>query len=166
MLTAQEVKKAQRYMRSHPTPAERTFRDHFRPLFSNDDYKTQVIVGCYIADNIFVQKMLVVEIDGEDHKRKKVYDHARDNALRAWGFDILRIPNAEVLCNMNAVAARIAAIPDKESAQKLFFSALGHGSADIYKSRQKEKAKRAKAAEPYWNLMDSFHVVSRHCALA
>jgi very-short-patch-repair endonuclease len=54
----------------------------------------------YIADFYCHTIRLILEIDGQIHNKRKVYDRARDNTLNELGYHILRISNLEV-CSQN-----------------------------------------------------------------
>lgn len=58
-------------------------------------FKFQIIVGFYIIDFLILEKMLIVELDGEYHQtpRQKWYDKQRDLFLEACGFTVLRLTN-------------------------------------------------------------------------
>lgn len=55
-------------------------------------------------------KPFVIEIDGDSHQRQRGLDRVRDRQLAAAGVDVVRIPNAEVLCgegpHLDGVRAR------------------------------------------------------------
>jgi len=53
-------------------------------------FKFQYQIGCYYVD-FLIGDFLVFEIDGPQHKQKKVYDEARDKYMRRLGYQILRI---------------------------------------------------------------------------
>jgi len=68
-------------------------------------------VAGYVADFYCAEAKLIVEIDGESHNRgdRPARDIARDAVLKNLGLTILHVPAAEVLANVDAAAAAIAA---------------------------------------------------------
>ena len=59
-------------------------------------------MGVYIADFVCHAARLIVEIDGETHdfEARQKYDLERDVWFEARGYLVLRIPNEEVLGNL------------------------------------------------------------------
>lgn len=66
----------------------------------------KVILG-YIVDFWCPAAALVVEVDGESHKKRKAYDSKRDAVMRRKGISVMRFKNAEVQKNPAAVTALI-----------------------------------------------------------
>jgi very-short-patch-repair endonuclease len=66
-------------------------------------------LGPFIVDFVCVDARLVIEVDGGYHLRPDVaeIDRGRDHVLRVAGFDILRLPNHDVLHHPDVVVARI-----------------------------------------------------------
>jgi very-short-patch-repair endonuclease len=71
-------------------------------------FRRQHPIGRYVADFACVERRLVVEVDGGQHAESAA-DRARDAALQAAGFRVLRFWNNEVLQNMDGVVRTIAA---------------------------------------------------------
>jgi leucyl-tRNA synthetase len=63
--------------------------------------------GFYIADFYCAEKNLVIEIDGLIHSLQADYDKARDDVMKDFGLIVLRITNAEVKKNIEAVLSNI-----------------------------------------------------------
>ena len=65
-------------------------------------FRRQVPIGLYIADFVCHAAGLVVELDGETHdfEARQRYDLKRDAWLAGRGYLVLRIPNDEVLRNL------------------------------------------------------------------
>ena len=59
-------------------------------------------MGSYIADFVCHAAHLVIEIDGETHDfaARQKYDLRRDRWFASRGYFVLRIPNEEVLRNL------------------------------------------------------------------
>lgn len=56
----------------------------------------QVRIGPYFADFVFPDRMLIIEVDGSNHRVQKRYDAERDDFMRGLGFTVWRIQNKEV----------------------------------------------------------------------
>lgn len=56
----------------------------------------QVRIGPYFADFVFPDRMLIIEIDGSNHRVQKRYDAERDQFMQRLGFTIWRIENKQV----------------------------------------------------------------------
>jgi len=67
----------------------------------------QEAIGRYVVDFVCRDRMLIVEVDGGQHANSKT-DEARDAALRAAGYAILRFWNSDVLANREGVLTIIA----------------------------------------------------------
>jgi len=74
-------------------------------------FRRQHPVAGYIADFYCHEAKLIVEVDGEGHNRgdRPARDAKRDTVLTALGLTVLHIPAAEILANVDAAAAAIAA---------------------------------------------------------
>jgi very-short-patch-repair endonuclease len=74
-------------------------------------FRRQVPMGAYIADFVCHAAHLVVELDGETHdfEARQRYDLKRDAWFEARGYFVLRIPNEEVLGNLEGVWEHIRA---------------------------------------------------------
>jgi very-short-patch-repair endonuclease len=58
----------------------------------------------YVYVDFLIEKKLVVEVDGIKHRKSKIRikkDIIKDKALRAKGYSILRIPDYEILNNVD-----------------------------------------------------------------
>lgn len=126
-------------MRRRPTKSEREFS--CRLDAAGITYKTQMILGFYLLDFVFPEKLLVIEIDGRNHDYTRDYDRKRDNFIRRCGLEVLRIKNAE------AVTFDLALISDMPSRpEESFRSALGMGSA--LKSKEMTIQRRTSGTPP------------------
>jgi len=96
-----------REMRNNPTDAERVLwqlLSRFRPKFTR-----QCSVPPYVLDLACRQAKLGVELDGSQHLDQVDYDERRTEFLRAQGWTIIRLWNAEVLSNPEGVATHVLA---------------------------------------------------------
>jgi very-short-patch-repair endonuclease len=67
----------------------------------------------YIADFYCHSIRLILEIDGEIHKKQTEYDQARDNSLNELGYHILRISNVQLNSPHEVVLNIISSFIDK-----------------------------------------------------
>jgi very-short-patch-repair endonuclease len=99
-----------RRLRKEATPAERALWFELRRLRpSGTHFRRQVPFGPFIVDFACHRAKLVVEIDGGAHNAPNVA--SRDVERQQWiverGYRVLRFTNADVLCDVRAVARRI-----------------------------------------------------------
>ncbi len=109
-------------MRHAMTPAQRSFwcLARLHPRLHGKISRNQW-VGCDLVDLVCHDSRLVIEFDAEPSvtdARKS----ARDERLRMFGYQVLRIDNREVLSRVRAVLERIAQMVDRLPAQT-----SGHG---------------------------------------
>ncbi|PWS32279.1 endonuclease domain-containing protein [Pedobacter paludis] len=68
--------------------------------FHKIDFDRQRIIGNYIVD-FYIKKLgLVIEIDGDSHDDKEVYDKAREEYFFSLGLKVYRITVDDVMKNM------------------------------------------------------------------
>jgi len=86
-------------MRRDPTDAERTMWRIVRSLKPfGMHFRRQAPIGTYIADFVWHEGKLVVEIDGGQHaETQRIYDGRRTAWLEAEGYRVIRFWNNEVL---------------------------------------------------------------------
>ena len=58
-------------------------------------------------DFVCLEKRVVVEVDGGQHRQRQSYDARRDGRLRAEGFTVLRFWDHEVLTQVDDVKQAI-----------------------------------------------------------
>jgi very-short-patch-repair endonuclease len=68
----------------------------------------QEAIGSYVVDFVCREKKLVIEVDGGQHADNPK-DRARDAALSAEGYNLLRFWNSEILTNQEGVLSVILA---------------------------------------------------------
>jgi len=71
--------------------------------------RRQLVIGNFIVDFACTKVRLVVEVDGGYHEGRQRRDAARDRALNALGWRVLRFEEEEVFANPDGVIARITA---------------------------------------------------------
>ena len=70
-------------------------------------FRRQRLILKYIADFMFMELMLIIEVDGITHHREDTIlkDKKKQDDLEAAGFTVLRFKDEEVLNDLNAVHA-------------------------------------------------------------
>ncbi len=104
--------------RKNATEAENALWQLLRKEQTGYKIRRQHAISIYIADFVNLQKGLVIELDGHQHKLNKEADDARTEALEYLGFTVLRFDNDEVLKTASKVVERIKAqltsLPDRD----------------------------------------------------
>ena len=97
-------------LRKNSTPQEVIFWSRVRAKrFKGLKFKRQYSLGRYIVDFICLEKKLIIELDGYQHKEENQerYDEERTEFLEKLGFKILRFWNNEINDNMEGVFIKI-----------------------------------------------------------
>ena len=95
-------------MRRYAPQAERLLWEALRARKLGVAFRRQVVIGQrYVADFAAPAVMLVVEVDGAIHARRRRADERRDRDLRRLGYHVLRVPAALV---MNDIAAAVGLV--------------------------------------------------------
>ena len=113
------LKDLSRENRKEKTEAEDILWQELRNNKLGYKVRRQHVIEGFIIDFAFLQKGLLIEIDGryhEDEEQKK-YDEARSEFLEANGYKILRFTNDEVLNAIDHVIEKIKNELDSEPAQ-------------------------------------------------
>ena len=93
-------------MRREPTePEKRLWTKLIRSQLGGYKFRRQSVIGPFIADFLCPRKALIVEVDGDTHAAGS--DDARDEALNAMGYRIIRVANHDVVQNIEGVCAAI-----------------------------------------------------------
>ncbi|MFK8164048.1 MAG: UDP-N-acetylmuramoyl-L-alanyl-D-glutamate--2,6-diaminopimelate ligase [Lewinella sp.] len=102
-------------MRSAPTPAEKVLWSRVRASRLGHKVYRQRPMGYSIADFAFLEKRVIVEVDGGYHESPEMEwsDAERTQKLEAVGYKVLRFTNDEVLAAPFDIAAKIKAVLDK-----------------------------------------------------
>ena len=98
-----------RYMREHPTEAERIMWYVLSANKFGVNFRRQHIIGEFVVDFACLAKSLVIEIDGGYHMNSEQHkeDEKRTEWLEKQGFTIIRFTNDEVLNNIDDVIRTI-----------------------------------------------------------
>lgn len=98
-------------LRKNQTDAERRLWRLLRNRsLAGYKFRRQHPIGPYICDFACIDKKLVVEVDGGQHRVEAARDDIRTAYLQAQGFNVLRFWNHEVLKETEAVLERIMAV--------------------------------------------------------
>lgn len=130
MKNSKELNKFKRQLKLHMTPSEKYVLSKLKEL--GIDIKFQMILGFYIMDFLIPSKMLNIEIDGDVHNDRFIYDRRRDIFTSKCGFDIIRIKNSDIY---NFDYKSILDLPDYDL--KLFRRGLS--LANVYRGKEIER---------------------------
>lgn len=95
-----------RVLRKNQTPAEKILWNKIRnKKFQGFKMRRQVPVGPYIADFMCVEKLLIIEIDGDSHYEPgaKERDSKREEYLRSQGFRVVRFGGKQTVESVDSV---------------------------------------------------------------
>ena len=103
------LKEYSREMRNDPTDAERAAWSVLSDNNLGYKFRRQHIIGDYIVDFVCLEKMLVIEIDGEYHNEweQQINDEERTAWLNKRGFNVIRFTNAEVIADPTLFAQKV-----------------------------------------------------------
>lgn len=80
-----------RQMRSRLTPPEQKLWREIAGCRLGVWFRRQVPIGRYIADFVAPSVRLIVEVDGEHHRRQRAADARRDRVMARLGYRVLRL---------------------------------------------------------------------------
>ncbi|WP_028313746.1 endonuclease domain-containing protein [Desulfatibacillum aliphaticivorans] len=104
---AQSMERA-KALRSNMTEAEKKLWQRLRKRqVQGCKFRRQFSIGAYIVDFVCLEKRLIVELDGGQHKQQASYDSFRTAWLEANNFCILRFWNNQVMQNTDEVVQAI-----------------------------------------------------------
>ena len=103
------LKENARKNRLKMTEAETILWEQLRQYARPYRFRRQHIIGDYIADFVCLQKMLVIEVDGEYHStdEQQALDAQRTEFLNRVGFSVVRFSNEQIINETENVMARI-----------------------------------------------------------
>ena len=103
------LKKNARKNRAKMTEAETILWERLRCYPRPIRFRRKHIIGDYIVDFACLQKMLVIEVDGEYHStdEQKALDDLRTEYLNKIGFSVIRFTNEQVVNHIDDVLAHI-----------------------------------------------------------
>ena len=103
------LKENARKNRANMTEAEKMLWERLRCYPRPLRFRRQHIIGDYIVDFVCLEKMLVVEVDGEYHStdEQKALDELSAEYLNSVDFSVGRFTNEQVINHINDVVAHI-----------------------------------------------------------
>ena len=105
---AQLLEERARIMRGSPTRSEEWLWRRLSGSKTGFAFRRQLVIGEHIVDFACTKVRLVVEVDGGYHEARARHDGARERALNALGWCVLRVPDHHVLSDLDRVVACIA----------------------------------------------------------
>ena len=99
-----------RNLRKNSTPQEIILWSRLKNRnFKNLKFRRQYSIGKYIVDFICLEKKLIIELDGWQHKEENQerYDQERTKFFEKLGFKVLRFWNNEVNDNLAGVFLKV-----------------------------------------------------------
>jgi|WetSurMetagenome_2_1015567.scaffolds.fasta_scaffold29001_2 very-short-patch-repair endonuclease len=99
-----------RNLRKNSTPQEIVLWSRLKNNnFKNLKFRRQYNIGKYIADFICLERKLIIELDGWQHKEENQerYDQERTKYLERQGFKVIRFWNNEINNNLTGVFLKI-----------------------------------------------------------
>jgi very-short-patch-repair endonuclease len=100
-----------RELRRNSTPAEKILWQRLRGRRLHDlKFLRQHPVGPFVVDFCCRDRRLIVELDGEIHEKEQqhAYDEKRDAYLRSQDYVVLRLPNEQVLSDIDSALKQIS----------------------------------------------------------
>ena len=92
-------------------------------------FRRQHIIDIFVPDFVCLEKMLIIEVDGEVHNLQKDHDKERQEYLESLGYKVIRFKNEEIENNLKNVLIKIKNILDYECNPSL--GGVGGGQEEI-----------------------------------
>lgn len=92
-VTKKQLQTRAKRMRLNPTKGEQHAKNALKK--ARIGFKTQVPFKYYILDFIIPNRLLILEVDGSFHNKRKEYDKRRDSYCRDMGLKVLRVKNGD-----------------------------------------------------------------------
>ena len=93
-----------RELRKNSTLSEVILWNHLKRKRANGlDFDRQRVIGNYIVDFYCSKLKLVIEVDGDSHNDKYVYDANRDKYLQSLGLTVLHVEDMDVKFRIDSV---------------------------------------------------------------
>jgi very-short-patch-repair endonuclease len=103
-----EIRQRAKELRRPQTPAEERLWSFLQNRqLDGFKFRRQHPIDQFIADFYCAQTKLIIEIDGEYHKKQKDYDQDRTQWLEDNGYHVIRFSNHDALKNTQEVLAAI-----------------------------------------------------------
>ena len=116
-----------RSLRTHSTAAEKRLWERLRARrLDGLKFKRQVPIGEYIADFVWSDAKLIVDLDGGHHAEQAQADAERTRNLEAAGFLVLRFWNNDIMARVEHVLAEITGTAKHARRKPEWVSAVGY----------------------------------------
>ena len=103
-------------LRHHMTRAEAAFWQSVRlNRLDGLKFRSQQVIGGYIADFYCHALWLAVEVDGSIHEGREERDALRDEVFAQYGIRVLRVSNEQVLYDLESVLGKIRSYAGTDS---------------------------------------------------
>ncbi len=112
MRDAASLKHARTMRKNLPEPEMRLWLELRAARFRGIKFRRQKVIGKFIADFAANEPKLVIELDGDTHAGREVYDEARTRYLEEQGYRVIRFSNADVISNMAGVLEALGIVMD------------------------------------------------------
>ena len=99
-----------RNLRKNSTPQEIILWSRLKNKnFKNLKFRRQYNIGKYIVDFVCLERKLIIELDGWQHKEENQerYDQKRTEYLERQGFKVIRFWNNEINNNLTGIFLKI-----------------------------------------------------------
>lgn len=104
------VRERAQKLRKSRTLGEKAMQEYLRSLRPlGAHFRREVPIGPYVVDFAWLSAHLVVEVDGASHRlpERREHDAERDRFLRAQGFRVIRVNDADAVANAEKAFAAI-----------------------------------------------------------
>jgi very-short-patch-repair endonuclease len=103
-------------LRSNASDAEKKLWQYLKAKQLGAKFRRQYSVDAYVLDFYSPLSKLAIEIDGDSHFTTEAmsYDAERTAYLNAFGIEVMRFTNLEIVENIEAVLEKIAAAVERK----------------------------------------------------
>ncbi len=108
-------------LRTKETEAEKVLWQRLRSARIGYKFRRQVDIGPYVVDFCCFSKKLIIELDGEFHKRidRRIVDRQRTQHLEKLGYVVIRFWNQEVINDVDEIIRKINILTSRNSGSSL-----------------------------------------------
>jgi very-short-patch-repair endonuclease len=124
-------------LRRNSTPEEIVLWKILRNRKLGYKFRRQHSIDYYVVDFYCHEKLLVIELDGNHHKRTKTYDVAKDRHLAGYGITCLRFWNQDIRTYPEQVIQKIKQVLSTPHPSPL---PKGEGAKPVSQSLHTQKA--------------------------
>jgi very-short-patch-repair endonuclease len=96
-----------RFMRFSPTRSEEWLWRRPSGSKTGFAFRRQLVIGNFIVDFACTKARLVVEVDGSSHAERGRHDARKDRSLQELGWSVLRVPDHDVIQQLELVVLRV-----------------------------------------------------------